>query len=537
MINGAIFKDMIISGANNIENNKQEINDLNVFPVPDGDTGTNMSLTMNAAKKELLNIEDDNIGNVARIVSSALLKGARGNSGVILSLFFRGFSKELNGKEKANGVDFSKALNTGVKAAYKAVMKPTEGTILTVARVSADYGLEYTKRTQEILSVFEEIIRSANETLEKTPDMLPVLKQANVVDAGGKGLIVIYEGMLSVLKNNIIIELLEKEQRPSLKADFQSFKTEDIKFLYCTEFIINKNIGSNGQNLEAFLHTMGDSVVFAEDTDIIKVHIHTNNPGIILENAIEIGNLINIKIDNMKEQHSDLTNEVKENRVIAEAINEFGFVVVSVGIGLNEVFLDLGADNIVDGGQTMNPSTQDILKAIDKTPAKTVFVLPNNKNIIMAAKQTIPISEKNVLVLETKTIPQGIGAMLEFNPALSKKENEKLMNSAIRKVKTGLVTFAVRNSVLDEKEIKQGEIIGLIENKIAYIEKEIEKCSIDVIKKLTKEGANFVSIFYGIDITEQQANELKEKIKEFVNAEINIVFGGQPVYYYIISVE
>lgn len=537
MINGITFRDMLISAANNIENKKQAINDLNVFPVPDGDTGTNMSLTMGYAKKELQNSNDNSIGNVSEKLASALLKGARGNSGVILSLLFRGFAKELKGLENANGEDITRALTSGVKAAYSAVMKPTEGTILTVARLSAEYGTEMAKKTSNIIEIFDEIKRSADETLQKTPDMLPVLKQANVVDAGGKGLVVIFDGMLSVLKENTIINLLDKAEATSQKANFASFNVEDIKFAYCTEFIIKKNIGAEGRNLEATLHKLGDSVVFVEDAEIIKIHVHTNNPGKVLESSIVFGSLINIKIDNMKEQHNGITEGTKEERTIAEPVNNFGFVVISAGDGLSAVFKDLGADSIVEGGQTMNPSTEDILAAIDLTPAKTVFVLPNNKNIILAAKQAVPLSDKNIVVIETKTIPQGISAMLEYNPETTTEENEKAMNEALLRVKTGQVTFAARDSVFDGQKITEGEILGLVENKVKIISKDIEECAVNLTTDLSKDGANFVSVFYGADISEEQANSLKEKLEPLVNCEINILRGGQPIYYYIISVE
>lgn len=539
-LNGIMFRDMIFSAANNIENNKQIINDLNVFPVPDGDTGTNMSLTMSSAKNELSDTDETEVGIVADRVASALLKGARGNSGVILSLLFRGFAKELTGIKEANGEDIAIALISGVKSAYGAVMKPTEGTMLTVARLSSDAALELSKTNKDILQVFEEIIKVSEETLAKTPDMLPVLKQANVVDAGGKGLIVIYDGMLSVLKDNIIIGVQEiiKEETAD-KADFNTFKTEDIAFAYCTEFIIKKKTGADSRNFQPFLYIMGDSIVAAEDGEIMKVHVHTNNPGRVLEEALALGYLTDIKIDNMKEQHTaiserDLTPMKME---VAESVKEYGFVAVSAGEGLAAVFKDLGVDNIIEGGQTMNPSTEDILRAINQTPSKIVFVLPNNKNIIMAAEQAATLTEKKVIVIPSNTIPQGISAMIEFMPEGTESDNEAVMKNAVSKVKTGQITFAVRDSVFDGKKIKKGEILGLIEDKVTFIEKNLENCALKITKELIKDGETFVTVFYGSDVSEKEALHIKEKLTAIVKGDVNVLRGGQPVYYYIISAE
>lgn len=547
MIDGLEFKNMVLSAANNIENKKQSINDLNVFPVPDGDTGTNMSLTLGAARSELNFVDSNDIGIVSDRVAAALLKGARGNSGVILSLLFRGFSKELKGLKKAGSEDIARALSGGVKAAYSAVMKPTEGTILTVARVSAEAAIETAKKEKDVARLFEEIKRVALDTLNKTPDMLPVLKQANVVDAGGKGLLEIYEGMLVFLKSGNIIAPDVKNEMGE-KADFKSFSTEDIKFTYCTEFIINKSTGKSMGRLKSFLHTIGDSIVAVEDTDIVKVHVHTNNPGKALEEAVLIGELESIKIENMKIQHTGITEKepkaqelqpekAEKEMVISKPEKDFGFVTVSAGEGLSLVFKDLGADFIVEGGQTMNPCTDDILTAINSVPAETVFVMPNNKNIIMAAAQAAKLSPKNVIVIPSKTIPQGITAMLEFNPDLSADENERLLTDALNKVKTGQITFAARDSVFDDKEIKAGELLGLIENKVTFTSSDIKECILKVIAELIKDGASFITVFYGRDVSNEDAEKINDLLSSSFDCEINMINGGQPVYYYIISAE
>ncbi|MBE6903601.1 MAG: DAK2 domain-containing protein [Ruminococcaceae bacterium] len=543
MIDGIIFKQMVISAANNIDNKKQSINDLNVFPVPDGDTGTNMSMTICAARAELEKINSDEIGVVSDKVATALLKGARGNSGVILSLLFRGFSKELKGVKSVDSIGFANALNSGVKAAYGAVMKPTEGTILTVARVAAQKALENANKITDTTKLFELVYNTASETLDKTPEMLPVLKQAKVVDAGGKGLLEIYFGMLSFLRDGVVIEAQEASEQTVQKADFQSFNTEDIKFAYCTEFLIEKSESANAESFKKFLYTIGDSVVAVDDTDIIKVHVHTNNPGKVLEEALKNGSLIKIKIENMKEQHSEQASGQAETQAdttedeVAQAEKTFGFVSVCAGEGLSVVFSDLGVDKIVEGGQTMNPSTDDLIKAINSVPAEIVFVLPNNKNIIMAASQAAEIAQKEVVVIPSKTIPQGITSMLEFNPDASKEENSQAMMAACEKVKTGQITFAARDSEFDGHQIKEGEILGLIENKVTFVEKDIDICIDKVAAELTKDGAGYVTLFYGSDVNEEQAEAVNERLINSLNCDINTINGGQPIYYYIISAE
>ena len=542
-ITGNLLRDMMLSGAANMEKNKAMVNDLNVFPVPDGDTGTNMSMTIGACVAELSRCEGRTTGEIAKITATNLLKGARGNSGVILSLIFRGFAKGLSGKDIIDGRDIALSLTTGVAAAYKAVMKPTEGTILTVARVAAERATALAETESDSVAVFEEILRAAEETLAKTPEMLPVLKQANVVDAGGKGLITIFEGMLSVLRDGVMIEA-GTAQETEKKADFTSFDGENIKFAYCTEFIVNITPDKrlrDPMKLRAFLELIGDSVVVAPDDDFIKCHVHTNNPGKALEEAIKYGFLSNMKIENMKEQLAakSADDQAPEQRVIAAPEKKYGFVAVSAGEGISDVFRDLSVDQIAFGGQTMNPSTEDILKCIDATPAETVFVLPNNKNIIMAAEMAIPLSEKQVIVLPTKTIPQGVSAMLAFDESADVEQNREAMLSAALHVKSGQITYAVRDSVFDGKTIKEGELLCLLENKVKLVEKSLEKAAVKLADEMVTKDDSYMIIFYGADVTEAQAQEIEALVQKKVGSgvEITLVNGGQSVYYFIFSVE
>lgn len=545
-IDGKILKQMVISGANNLENHKTAVNDLNVFPVPDGDTGTNMGLTISAAKRELMNFTGDNVGECAKITANALLRGARGNSGVILSLLFRGFAKALKGVDAATSVQFANGWNAGVQAAYKAVMKPTEGTILTVARLSAIYAAELAEGEEDVTVLFEKMIGKAEETLQKTPEMLPVLKQANVVDAGGRGLVVIFEGMLHYLKTGEIIPLEEEQpaETTAERADFSSMDTESINFAYCTEFIINRDDSKkDAMQLRKYLETIGDCVVVVDDEEIIKVHVHTNHPGDALEKAITFGMLSNMKIENMKEQHERKQAEEAPAAPAAPAIaapeKEFGFVVISAGEGISSVFKDLGADLIVEGGQTMNPSTEDILNAVNQTPASKVFVLPNNKNIIMAANQAKLVSqEKEVIVIESKTIPQGVSAMLCFDPGSSAEDNKAAMEEALTAVKTGQLTYAARDSVFDGKEIKEGQILGLVENKVTFTGDSMEDTLVEVMGALITADSEIATIYYGSDVNEDTAQAMSQMLEDkFPEMEITLVYGGQPIYYYLISVE
>lgn len=547
MISGKLLSQAIISGANNIANQKQAVDELNVFPVPDGDTGTNMSMTISAGKRALEGLEDDDAGKVAEVCAAALLRGARGNSGVILSLLFRGFSKGLKGKKEASGEDMAEALSIGVDSAYKAVMNPTEGTILTVSRMAAEKGMEAARQTNDPIIVFEEIVNEARVALDKTPEMLPVLKKAGVVDAGGKGLLVIFEGMLSVLRDGRMIDESAPQQTKVnvVSNPFTEYDGE-IKFFYCTEFLVEKKKDCKDPlKLRAFLETIGDCVVVVDDDSIIKVHVHTNHPGKALEEGLTFGTLMNMKIENMKEQYEAKQHEVLQTRANDEYVKvdpdiEYGFVAVAAGEGLHALFNDLGVNKVVSGGQTMNPSTDDILNAIHATPAKTVFVLPNNKNIIMAAEQAVKLADRRVCVLQTRTVPQGLSAMLAFDPEASFSDNRVNMTKAFDRVQTGQVTFAARDSDFDGHDIKQGEILALDNGKLSFVEKDVTKAIYKLTKGLMKKSdGNFVTLIYGSDVTDEQAEEVYTLLNNKYGSdyEINLISGGQPVYYYIVSVE
>lgn len=540
MINGNIFRDMIISGANNIENQKESINKLNVFPVPDGDTGTNMSLTINAAAKDIALENGLTVGEMADKVAFALLRGARGNSGVILSLLFRGISKGLKDKVEADGADLAKAFEHGVKSAYKAVMKPTEGTILTVAREASEKCTQLAEENSDELEIMRTFLKEGEISLDNTPNLLPALKQANVVDAGGKGLLCIFYGMLSVLEEGVIIERSEKQQQYDTEVDFSQFDTGEINFTYCTEFIVVKNNeGTECFELRNYLETIGDCVVTVDDDKIIKVHIHTNDPGKAIQKGLEFGYLINMKIDNMKMQHENKSKESKEEED-AKPSKKYGFVSVSAGEGLTNIFKDLGVDVVVEGGQTMNPSTDDILKAVRKTPAEIVFVLPNNKNIIMAAQQTKDlISDKEVIVIPTKTVPQGISALLFFNPDAELSDNITEMDTGVAGVKTGQITFAARDSVFDDMEIKQGQYLGLLETKVSFVENDIEETMKKLLETMMTDGGSIITLYYGSDVSDEDAEKMSEMVTKWMgnDAEVTLLPGNQPVYYYIISVE
>lgn len=551
MIEGKMLALAIISGANNISNQKQMVDELNVFPVPDGDTGTNMSMTINAGKKELELLENPTVEQTAEIAANALLRGARGNSGVILSLLFRGLSKGLKGKTRANGLDIANALTIGVEAAYGAVMKPTEGTILTVARMAADAGVSFAKTNNDEKAVFEEIIKQAKITLNETPELLPVLKKAGVVDAGGMGFLVIFEGMKQVICGKNPVEDL-KQAKPSVVVNpvlnaVANFDQE-IKFTYCTEYIVEKKSNSLAIapiKLRAYLESIGDSVVCVDDETIIKIHVHTNNPGLAIQEGLKFGQLVNMKIENMKEQHNNKIVQAKhikedEEYVAVDPEKEYGFVAVCAGTGLQAIFADLGVDKVVSGGQTMNPSTDDILRAIQTTPAKTVFVLPNNKNIIMSAEQAVKLADRQVCVLQTRTIPQGISAMLAFEENSTYSENRLNMTKQFDLVQTGLITFAARDSDYDGHAIKQGEILCLDNGKLIFTEKDLVKALVKLTKSLAKKSdGNFITVFYGSDVTDEQAEKAHKAITEKFGEdyEISLINGGQPVYYYIISVE
>ncbi|WP_462283426.1 DAK2 domain-containing protein [Ruminococcus champanellensis] len=550
MINGKLLKDAMMSAAISIANKKRSVDELNVYPVPDGDTGTNMSMTMGAALRALeLMGEDVTVSQVADTAASALLRGARGNSGVILSLLFRGIAKGLNGLTEADCESMANALELGVSAAYKAVMKPTEGTILTVARMASVKAQECVHTTNDPVILWEEVCKEAEATLAKTPDMLPVLKKAGVVDAGGQGLLLIFQAMLEVFHGGSIAVPAEKAKEEK-KVEFSTAVgefDEVINFTYCTEFIVQKHPDSpDASKLRAYLETIGDCVVVVDDEEIIKVHVHTDSPGLALTKALEFGCFINDpkpKIENMRIQHENKVLEAKITKQQefrpAQQEKEFGFVAVAAGLGVESMFTDLGVDQVVRGGQTMNPSTDDILKAIMATPAKTVFVLPNNKNIIMAAEQAIKLADRNVCVLQTRTIPQGIAAMLAFDESASLADNRINMTKAFERVSTGQITFAARDSDYEGHQIKKGEILALDNSKLSFTDKDVEKAAVKLTRRLVKGDTSYVTLIYGADVTDEQAEHVQALLSAKLSdkIEVMLVNGGQPVYYYIISVE
>ena len=558
MINGDILSKAIISAANNLSNNRKQVDDLNVFPVPDGDTGTNMSMTLSNSARELEKLSGANAGKVAATNASALLRGARGNSGVITSLLFRGFAKGMADDEYVTAENISRALELGVEAAYKAVMKPTEGTILTVARVASEYAKSALRDGKDELGVFEAAIEGAEKALAETPELLPQLKKAGVVDAGGYGFVLILKGMYSVFKDGIVIpsnsasnvEEPEDEESRNAAGEFEG----EITFTYCTEFIVNRNpeCEKEPNELRLFLETIGDCVVVVDDEEIIKVHVHTDHPGNAIENALTFGSLVHLKIENMRDQHERAKHDAETSKkkpaksadrtetfTPVEPTKPFGFVAVSAGAGLESLFKDLGVDTVVSGGQTMNPSTDDILKAIEATPAETVYVLPNNKNIIMAAEQTIPISTRKVIVLHTRTIPQGITAMLTFDPDADSEANAIEMEKAAENIATGQITFAARDSDFDGHKIKKGELMALLGGKITYVDTDLTATVLKLLKQMIKKDSQFVTVIHGADVDLRTANEIQAKIEEKYGSRVEITFidGGQPVYYYIVSVE
>jgi DAK2 domain fusion protein YloV len=539
-LSGNMFRDMLISAANSLAAQKQPINELNVFPVPDGDTGTNMSMTMNAAMRELIRLNDCSISETAETAASSLLRGARGNSGVILSLLFRGIAKILKNKTEATGDDIIEALQSGVDAAYKAVMKPIEGTILTVAREAAEACVALKANGTDVIKVFETAASTAQKTLAKTPEMLPVLKKAGVVDAGGKGLVVIFDAFVYTLQGNGIItsQLQEQSEQSIYSAASQTDDDEEIVFAYCTEFIINKDADHQKDSLalRAYLEALGDSVLVADESNFIKVHVHSNNPDKVLSEALTYGYLTDVKIDNMRIQHKNNVAKAKQKTVINKP---FGFVVVAAGKGITSLFTDLGADMVVEGGQTMNPSTEDILAAIEQTPAEMVIVLPNNKNIILAAEQTTALTDRKVHVLHTKSIPQGITAMLSFDADADINTNLINMAAAAEKVKTGLITFAARDSDFDGHKIKKDEILALANGKLMFTENDVVKAAIRLTRSLADKNSSYITLIFGNDTTAEQADRARDSISEKLGAdvEVNVISGGQPVYHFIISVE
>ncbi len=545
MINGKILRDAFISGANSIANERVSVDELNVFPVPDGDTGTNMSMTMSNALAELMNMKDNcRVSAVAETAASAYLRGARGNSGVILSLIFRGFKKAFKDKNAADASDFANALKIGVEGAYQSIMKPTEGTILTVARMAAERAEQVSKKTDDVALVLKEAVDASEEALAKTPDQLPALKKAGVVDAGGKGFLIILKAISDVVSGGEIVKAVKAQEKPVITTE--NFSTavgdfdEEINFTYCTEMLIKKEPDSkDSKSLRAYLETIGDCVVVVEDDEIIKVHVHTNNPGKAIEKALTFGSINLPKIENMKMQHDGKKKSAdKPEYKPVKPEKEYGFVAVSAGFGLEAVFKDMGVDVVVSGGQTMNPSTDDILGAIVSCPAETVFVMPNNKNIIMAAEQAAKLADRRVCVLQTRTIPQGMSAMFGFDPDADFNTNRTEMTKAFSNVSTGLVTFAARDSDFDNHKIKQGDILALDEGKLSFVEDDIQKAAYKLTKKLVNGDTQFITVIHGADVSEEDAQKLLAQLEsKYQNLEVNLINGGQPVYYYIISVE
>ena len=538
-INGADFRRLVISAAAAIEINKQKLNDLNVFPVPDGDTGTNMSMTINAAANDLRKVEDPTLEQAGKTAASAMLRGARGNSGVILSLLMRGISKKLKDVDICDGVLWAAALQEGVDAAYKAVMKPAEGTILTVARLAAAKAAQAAQENNYFEYVHEAAIAEAKIALAGTTDMNPVLKKAGVVDAGGKGWLVALEAMLSALQGNDIVapEAGSGEVRES--ANFDDFDTDEITFTYCTEFIIQRENDLDPEALRSFLDGIGDSLVLVEDEEIIKVHVHTNDPGKALHEAMDYGSFVTVKIENMRLQHTEkVMTEAEKSPKIAEPEKALGVVSVCAGAGLADVFQNLGVDGIISGGQTMNPSTQDILEAVNKVPAETVFVLPNNKNIIMAAEQVNDLTPKNVVVIPSKTVPQGITAMLNFNPDGSIEENVDALTESLATVDTMQITYAARNSDFDGYDIHEGDYLALYGSALFGTSKDIKVLLRSLAEKVRDEGKEYITIYYGENVKERHAQKAADLFQEICpNADVNLLNGGQPVYYYLISAE
>ena len=536
MINGKLLAQMFISGANNLYNNRVLVDELNVFPVPDGDTGTNMSMTANAMAKALSEVQSDSVTKVADTMSFATLRGARGNSGVILSQFFRGISKGLKGKTECEPADIAKALVMGSDTAYNAVMNPTEGTILTVAREAATAA---DKAEGDLLALFEAAVKRGAKALAKTPEMLPALKKAGVVDAGGQGWLFVLEGALYFLEKGVIVEKEETDEpKEQTGGAQQNAPAEDIKFMYCTEFIVEKkNPNVNVLSFRKAIENIGDCMLVIDDDEIVKVHIHTNNPGFVLENAIKMGAMINIKIDNMKHQHASIISSEDEKKD-DEPPKPYGFISVCAGSGISGIFKDLGVDYVIEGGQTMNPSTDDILAASEKINAETIFVFPNNKNIILAANQAQEISEKNIVVIPTRSIPECISAMLAFNGEKDTEANEKAMNKAVSKVKTGQITYAVRDTEIEDKKIEKDDVLGLSGSKIAVVGKDPEDVLLELVEEIADEDSEYITLYYGEDVTEEEAEKVAEAIEDKLDeVEVSVKYGGQPLYYYIVSVE
>lgn len=560
-INSKLLARMFLAGAKNLDSKKDWINELNVFPVPDGDTGTNMTMTIMSAAKEVSSLTNPTMAELAKAISSGSLRGARGNSGVILSQLFRGFCKVIKEYDEIDVTILCEACQKAVETAYKAVMKPKEGTILTVAKGAAEKALELSDETEDVVTFVEEVIKQAEYVLDQTPEMLPVLKQAGVVDSGGQGLVQVLKGAYDALIGKEIDYTIEGAPTGAAPAKISAETEAEIKFGYCTEFIIvlNAPMSDNEEHAyKAFLESIGDSIVVVADDEIVKTHVHTNDPGLALQKALTFGSLSKIKIDNMREEHQEKL--IKDSQKLAaqqkaeeeayeaaqadEKINnmpakEMGFVSVSIGEGMNEVFRGLGVDYLIEGGQTMNPSTEDMLNAIEHVNAKTVFILPNNKNIIMAANQAVDLVEdKQIIVIPTKTIPQGITALVNYIPDHSTEENKEQMMAEIENVKTGQVTYAVRDTEIDGKTIKQNDFMGIGDKSILSVGTDLRATTLEMVDAMVDEDSAIVSIYFGSDSDEDSANELAAAIEEkYPDVEVEVNDGGQPIYYYVISVE
>lgn len=545
-----------LAGAKGLEAKKEWINELNVFPVPDGDTGTNMTMTIMAAAREVATIENPTMASLAKAISSGSLRGARGNSGVILSQLFRGFTKEIKTLDIITTTTLANAFVRATETAYKAVMKPKEGTILTVAKGMADKAVELVTETEDIIEFAEKIIAHGDYVLSQTPEMLPILKQADVVDSGGQGLMQVMKGALDgLLGKEVDLSVVETTSPvSSSSADTQVLEEADIKFGYCTEFIINveKTYGDKEEkSFKTYLESIGDSIVVVSDDDVVKVHVHTNDPGLAIQKALTYGSLSRMKIDNMREEHQErlFKNAEKAGNQGGSDISvanqepaqkkEYGFIAVSIGKGFGEIFEGIGTDYLIEGGQTMNPSTEDMLNAIEKVNAQTIYILPNNSNIILAAEQAASlVKDKQIIVVPSKTVPQGITAIINFAPDLSPEENKEAMIEEMCQVKTGQITYAVRDTVIDDKEIKQGNIMGIGDKGILCVGQSVKETALDTLKAMTDETSELITIYYGADITQETAENLLEKVQEiYPDCEIELHNGGQPIYYYLMSVE
>ena len=551
-INAEIFAKMFLAGAKNLESKKEWINELNVFPVPDGDTGTNMTLTIMAAAKEVGAMQTYEMDKVAKSISSGSLRGARGNSGVILSQLFRGFTKEIKTVDQITTTTLANAFVRATETAYKAVMKPKEGTILTVAKGMSEKAVELVTETEDIVSFMEQVIAHGDYVLSQTPEMLPILKQAGVVDSGGQGLMQVMKGALDGLLGKEV-DMTVEASRPVVNIETSEIDTADIKFGYCTEFIINVEKKYDDEEelaFKAYLESIGDSIVVVSDDDVVKVHVHTNDPGLAIQKALTYGSLSRMKIDNMREEHQEkLIKEAEkvaaEQKAAAVAAKKdeprkpYGFVAVSIGEGFGEIFKGIGTDYLIEGGQTMNPSTEDMLNAIDQVNADTIYIMPNNSNIILAAEQaTHLVEDKNIVVVPSKTVPQGITAIINFAPDLSPEENKENMIEEMKRVKTAQITYAVRNTMIDDKEINEGDIMGIADKGIAAVGKDIEETALETLKTMLDEESELVTVYYGADVDEPSAEGFLEKVQEICpDCEVELQFGGQPIYYYLISVE